>query len=329
MVLLNGAHVLAYPLLLILCAQWSFARRHSSKRALIPPAGYINPAAGGGQMLTSIPVTYPAGLGEPINAIISAKSDPAVLVNQEISGGLLNYFLSFNFSIECLGQHLGGDQSANLGDGNGFQNETAVIRYNYGNPHTGSCTETIQGGNHFRYWIQNGTAANTGAIFLAVSYEQSMTAGHDIVPNGYDFGRDWLIGNATSQTSLIPTLDLSSPTPALTNSTTNVTTPGSPGFLPQYTGSTSYGNYTYQTTTTYIQNLLQNSSTGINHYITVEMDGRPAIDGLVALLEVQITSRPNTSSPNTTRPQKASNGRKNIQLMYPLFLLPLLPALII
>jgi len=119
---------------------------------------------------------------------------------------------------------------------------------------------------------------------------------------------------------LIPTLDLSLPTPASTNYTTNVTTPASPGFLPQYTGSTSYGGYTYQTTATYIQSLLQNTSTGINHYITVEMDGRPAIDGLVSLLEVQIISRPKAKS----------NGYKNNRLMQPLLLLlPLLPVLIV
>jgi len=36
--------------------------------------------------------TYPAGLGEPINVIISAYSDSEVLLNNGDSGGLLNYF---------------------------------------------------------------------------------------------------------------------------------------------------------------------------------------------------------------------------------------------
>jgi hypothetical protein len=68
------------------------------------------------------------------------------------------------------------------------ENETAVIRWNYGDAALGACKETIQGGNHFRYWVQNGDKANrcvlsrlftcyiithfsSGAIFMALSYE--------------------------------------------------------------------------------------------------------------------------------------------------------------
>lgn len=51
-------------------------------------------------------------------------------------------------------------------------NETAVIRWDYGDPALGTCTESAEGGNHFRYWIQNGPLANTGAIFMALSYEE-------------------------------------------------------------------------------------------------------------------------------------------------------------
>lgn len=72
-------------------------------------------------------------------------------------------------------------------------NETAVIRNDYGDPTLGTCKETVQGGNHFRYWIQSGGSANryyfymspsafldvvhllislqSGAVFMAVSYE--------------------------------------------------------------------------------------------------------------------------------------------------------------
>lgn len=72
-------------------------------------------------------------------------------------------------------------------------NETAVIRNDYGDPTLGTCKETVQGGNHFRYWIQSGSSANryffymspsvsldvahllislqSGAVFMAVSYE--------------------------------------------------------------------------------------------------------------------------------------------------------------
>ena len=54
-------------------------------------------------------------------------------------------------------------------------NQTAVIRWDYGDVELGTCQETIEGGNHFRYWIQNGPDANTGAIFMATSYEMPLT----------------------------------------------------------------------------------------------------------------------------------------------------------
>lgn len=37
--------------------------------------------------------TYPPGQGEPINVVISGDSDAALLVNQEVDGGLINYFV--------------------------------------------------------------------------------------------------------------------------------------------------------------------------------------------------------------------------------------------
>ena len=39
-------------------------------------------------------------------------------------------------------------------------NETAVIRWDYGDPQLGTCKETIEGGAHFRYWVQNGDKAD-------------------------------------------------------------------------------------------------------------------------------------------------------------------------
>jgi hypothetical protein len=83
-----------------------------------------------------IPTEWTVGVGEPANAILSAKSDPAVLIDQETDGGLRNYFLcalspssslwligrcsrSFQFGAECLGQHEGSHQVLDLGDGNG------------------------------------------------------------------------------------------------------------------------------------------------------------------------------------------------------------------
>jgi len=83
-----------------------------------------------------------------------------------------------------------------------------VIRWNYYDPQLGSCKETVQGGNHFRYWVQDGPSANTGAIFLAASYEKPIARElfvslpikfirrsypgveqHDVIPNGYSLGR--------------------------------------------------------------------------------------------------------------------------------------------
>jgi len=221
-------------------------------------------------MLTRVPVTYPPGQGEPLNAIISSLSDDIVLKDQETNGGLRNYFLSFGFSGECLGQHAGEQQAADLGDGNGYKNETAVIRWNYNDAQVGACKETIQGGNHFRYWVQNGPSAHSGAIFMAVSYEMSLNNYHDIIVNGYNLGRDWLIGNITG--SPIPTQNLS-----------NAST---------YTGTTTWAGYTYQTNIKYTSGLLGNTNYGINHNLSVGVNGMNASDGLVAAIEVKVTGKP-------------------------------------
>ncbi|WWC70370.1 uncharacterized protein I206_104320 [Kwoniella pini CBS 10737] len=232
-------------------------------------SGYTNPADDGGYMLTIVNGTYPAGLGEPLNVILSADSDKAVLAKSLDDGGFLNYMLIAGQGEECLGQHLGSDQSANLGDGKGNVTEVEELRYNYGNPYIGTCQETFNGGLHLRYWIQN----TTNAYFMAVSVEMDLNSGHDIVPNGYNIGRDQLIGNLTGQAIN---------TSALTNTST-------------FSGTGSYSNYTYQTDVQYVSGLLRNSSDDINHYITVEENGLPAIDGLVAVLTVKITAKPQSS----------------------------------
>lgn len=43
-----------------------------------------------------MPGTFPPGQSEPMNAIISGHSDDAVLKDQEINGGLRNFFLCVN-----------------------------------------------------------------------------------------------------------------------------------------------------------------------------------------------------------------------------------------
>lgn len=95
-------------------------------------------------------------------------------------------FRSLGFSTECLGQHSGAPQEANLGDGNGWGqyslkcfivffhilspvNETAEIRWNYGDAQLGACKETIEGGDHFRYWPQNGPQGDRcGSCFFCL-----------------------------------------------------------------------------------------------------------------------------------------------------------------
>ncbi|KXN82427.1 hypothetical protein AN958_02577 [Leucoagaricus sp. SymC.cos] len=277
---------------------FSIWKRDSERK--VPEGGFYDPLENGGSMLTQIPVTFPMGQGEPLNAIITGNSDPRVLIDAEINGGLRNYFQSIGFSGECLGQHSGSDQEANLGDGNGsstcyssspakpltpvsrflsfvichLENETAVIRWDYGDPELGSCKETIQGGNHFRYWVQDGPQSNSGAIFMAVSYEKPIADQHDIIVNGYNLGRDWLIGNITQSPV---------PTPNVTNTTT-------------YKGTTSSEGYTYETDIRYVPGLLGNTNDGINHNVTVGIGGVNSVDGLVAVLDVRITQSPPSSS---------------------------------
>lgn len=223
-------------------------------------------------MLTIAPGT--GGLGEPLNVILAATSSPAVLIESQANGGFLNFFLSIDFAGECLGQHMGEPQQANLGDGRGFVNESAVLRYDYGDPALGTCQETVQGGNHFRFWRQSGSSANSSALFMATSYEKPIKEHHDIVVNGYNLGRDWLVGNITKS-------------PINTTALTNTST---------FSGTTSFGGYTYTTAIAYVSGLLANSSAGVNHAETVGVNGANPVDGLVAVLDVKITTAPANAS---------------------------------
>ncbi|KAH8113518.1 hypothetical protein DFH11DRAFT_1599133 [Phellopilus nigrolimitatus] len=274
--------------------------RRSSNSHNIPAAGYYDPNSSGGSMLTGVPDTFPAGLGEPLNVILSANSDAAVLVDQANKGGLRNYYQAIGFSSECLGQHSGSDQTANLGDGHNSLNETAVMRWNYGDPVLGTCQETIKGGNHFRYWIQDGSSADSGAIFMALSYEEPLEEEHDIIDNGYNLARDWLVGNATSNTTI--------PTSNLTNSST-------------FSGSASAEGYTYQTSVQYVPGLLPNTSNGINHFQSVGV-GQNAVDGLVAVLTVKISQAPeNAAESSSLRSYTLPTTLSSVLLPFLLYLL--------
>lgn len=129
---------------------------------------------------------------------------------------------------------MGVQQLADLGDGRGNVSQIGVLRWNFGNPYVGTCKQTFEGGLHFRYWKQN----NTGALFLAASVEMDLERQHDIVPNGYNLGRDYLVGNLTGVT-----FD--------SRSVTNATT---------FEGTSSYANYSYHTSVMYQPGLLQNDS---------------------------------------------------------------------
>lgn len=85
-----------------------------------------------------------------------------------------------------------------------------------------------------------------------------------------------MIGNATNQTSLIPTM-------SLMNTST-------------FSGRTTFANYTYETSVSYVSGLLANSSEGVNHFQSVPVDGQNAVDGLVAVMQVKIVARPAAAS---------------------------------
>ncbi|CDO76722.1 hypothetical protein BN946_scf184796.g16 [Trametes cinnabarina] len=222
-------------------------------------AAFFDPTAGGGSML----IDAGNGLGEPLNVIISGLSSPQVL-NED---GLINYARAIGFSTECFGIHLGNPFSANLGDGHGPVNQTTELRQDFGNADLGTCLESLVGGNHFRVYFQNGPSADSGAAFLAVSREEPASDNHDIVPDGYDIGRDQLVAGAV--------------------------------------GITSFDGVTYSTTAQNVTGLLPVGSAGVNHgtstglrlaptFPSTAVDDRCvptsgiAIDGIVTVLTVTI-----------------------------------------
>ncbi|KAF7789274.1 hypothetical protein EIP86_000215 [Pleurotus ostreatoroseus] len=158
-----------------------------------PDAGvaFFNPTANGGSWLD----VAGTGVGEPMNVVISGLSSPSVLTDD----GFINYARSLSFSTECLGIHLGDPQSANLGDGNGFVNQTVELREDFDSSTLGTCLESLTGGNHLRVYRQNGSEADSGALFLAVSEEEDVFEGHTIEPNGYNLGRDNLVASAVGK----------------------------------------------------------------------------------------------------------------------------------
>ncbi|KAH9942303.1 uncharacterized protein BXZ73DRAFT_74586 [Epithele typhae] len=191
------------------------------------PAGtvaFFNPADGGGSMF----IDAGNGLGEPLNVIVSGLSSADVLTTD----GMTNFARAIGLSTECLGIHLGNPFAANLGDGHGAVNQTSELREDFGNAELGTCLESLFGGNHFRLYFQNGPSANSGAAFLAVSKEEDASQNHNIVPDGYNVGRDLLVSSAV--------------------------------------GTTSFGGVTYSTTAQNVTGLMPAGSAGVNHGIAVD-----------------------------------------------------------
>ncbi|KAJ7090202.1 hypothetical protein B0H15DRAFT_922380 [Mycena belliarum] len=147
---------------------------------------YTDPRSGGGRMLTV--------QNEPLNIIVSGLSSPEVLSTR----GIVNFGNAIGYGDDCFGIHLGGPQAADLGDGNG-------LREDFGSKPIGTCLETLIGGNHYRVFRQNGGRANTGALFLAASKEESVTEHHDIVPNG-----DQVVSEATGGKRSFSSIDYTS-----------------------------------------------------------------------------------------------------------------------
>ena len=153
-------HVFGLITLLAAQASLSLAGTQTSlSLAGICAVDYYNVTAGGGSMLNNAG----SGVGEPLNVIISGLSSTDVLTDD----GIINYarsiglwvhppgfhpqFLNYrSSSTECFGIHLGDPQSANLGDGHGWVNQTIELRSDYGDADAGTCLESLIGGNHFR-----------------------------------------------------------------------------------------------------------------------------------------------------------------------------------
>ncbi|EKM54345.1 uncharacterized protein PHACADRAFT_162725 [Phanerochaete carnosa HHB-10118-sp] len=186
--------------------------------------GFFDPTANGGSWLDNAG----DGFGEPMNVVISGLSSPDVLTDD----GIVNFAQAIGFSIECLDIHLGAPQSANLGDGNGFVNQTIELREDFGSAGIGTCLESLVGGDHFRVFRQNGSQANSGALFLAVSKEEDIFESHTIVPNGYNIGRDELVSAAV--------------------------------------GTTSFNDVTYSTTSETLTGVMPAGTAGVNHNISID-----------------------------------------------------------
>lgn len=92
-------------------------------------------------------VNYARAIGLYVSSVLLACSGVCVWAWGNISSEILSHS-----SEECFGIHLGNPFSVNLGDGNGWVNQTIELRQDYGSSTIGTCLESLIGGNHFR-WV--------------------------------------------------------------------------------------------------------------------------------------------------------------------------------
>jgi len=111
--------------------------------------------------------------------------------------------------------------------------------------------------------------------------EPSPPGNHDIISDGYNLGRDYIVGNITGV----------NPPPSHTWPT-NTTA---------YTGQTFFEGWVYDVDVKYVA-LASNSSDSVNHKTTVAVNGRGATDGLVAVLTVNIHTAPANATRYTLYP---------------------------
>ncbi|KAJ7140115.1 hypothetical protein C8R46DRAFT_1200815 [Mycena filopes] len=180
-------------------------------------------------MLTQAPGTFlPAG--EPLTVILAGSSDLTVLIDSQLDGSMRNLFLGVGFVSECLGQHKGTPQDADLGDGNGYVNETAVLRWDYGDPtHRWGRARSRE-----RAGTTSATGGRTARMPTAVPSswlhrnEMPIAQGHNIVVNGYNLGRIGVNHNNTvgidGENGLIAVLDVK-----ITTTPANATKPSAAG----------------------------------------------------------------------------------------------------
>ncbi|KAJ6583056.1 hypothetical protein DFH09DRAFT_893756, partial [Mycena vulgaris] len=118
---------------------------------------YDPPAQGGAMLNNAVP-----GGGEPLNVIIFGHTTPSVLTTAGFLGfaGALGFFVQNNYRSS------GDPQAANLGDGHSWVNQTTELRQDYGSAPLGTCWESLVGGDHLRVYKQDGSSANSGALFL-------------------------------------------------------------------------------------------------------------------------------------------------------------------